>query len=149
MSRMAKGQSDPQRVRVLRGAAIALVVVAVMVGAAYASVPLYRAFCQATGFGGTPGKAAANTSIVLNRKVSVRFDTNVRNDLPWTFKAEQERVDVKMGATSMVYFKVTNTSNRAITARATYNVLPNEAAFYFRKLQCFCFSDQTLKAGET
>ncbi|MGZ8362487.1 MAG: cytochrome c oxidase assembly protein [Caulobacteraceae bacterium] len=149
MSRTPKGPRDPQRIRVLRGAAIAAVVVAAMVGLAYASVPLYRAFCAATGFGGTPGRATANTSSVLNRKVSVRFDTNVRNDLPWTFQAEQQKVDVKIGATAMAYFKVHNTSNRAITARATYNVLPNEAAYYFRKLQCFCFSDQTLKAGET
>jgi cytochrome c oxidase assembly protein subunit 11 len=119
-----------------------------MVGAAYASVPLYRLFCQVTGFDGTVRKADKAPAKVLDRKISIRFDTNVRG-LPWDFKAEQVSQELRIGETGLAFFKVTNNSNRAIVGRAAYNVVPESAGAYFQKLECFCFSDQGIKAGET
>lgn len=119
-----------------------------MVGAAYASVPLYRAFCQVTGYGGTVRKAEAAPDKVLDQTLLIRFDTNVRG-LPWDFSAEQTAQTVKIGETTVATFKVTNHSDKPVTARAVFNVVPEQAAVYFRKLSCFCFSDQTVAAGAT
>ena len=119
-----------------------------MVGLAFASVPLYRAFCQITGFDGTTMRADKASDVVLDETVLVRFDTNVR-DLPMRFRAEQVSQRVRIGATGMAYFDVTNTSDRPIQVRASYNVSPEQTGPYFQKLQCFCFTDQTLAAGET
>lgn len=117
-----------------------------MVGAAYAAVPIYRAFCQLTGFDGTPRRAEQAADRVLERKITVRFDANVR-DLPWTFTAQQSAQDARIGETKIAFFKVKNNSDKAITARALYNVVPEAAGPYFHKLQCFCFEDQTIAAG--
>ena len=122
---------------------------ALMVGAAYAAVPAYRTFCQLTGFDGTVSKAEAAPTQVLDKTLLVRFDTNVRGDLPWDFKAEQHSQTLRIGETGTAFFKVTNTSDRPITGRATYNVVPEQAGPYFRKLECFCFSDQTIQPGQT
>ena len=119
-----------------------------MTRAAFAAVPLYKAFCQATGFDGNPRKAVAAADKVLDRTVTVRFDANV-NGLPWTFTAEQASQQVKIGETKLAFFKVTNHAATPITARAVYNVTPETAGAYFNKLQCFCFSDQTIAAGAT
>ena len=119
-----------------------------MTGAAYAAVPLYRAFCQLTGFDGTTRRADAASDIVLDKTITVRFDANVR-DLPWTFTAQQTAQTVKIGETKLAFFKVTNNSDRPVTARAVYNVVPEQAGPYFQKLQCFCFEDQTIAAGAT
>ncbi len=124
-----------------------LVVVA-MTGAAFAAVPLYRMFCQVTGFNGTTMKADKAPDTVLDRTVSVRFDTNVRG-LPMVFKAEQVSQTVRVGETGIAYFDVTNTSDKPILARASYNVVPEQTGAYFQKLECFCFDDQTIAAGET
>lgn len=131
-----------------RIAAICAVVFVAMVGAAYASVPLYRAFCQATGFNGQPKRASAASGEVLNKAVTVRFDTNVRN-LPWDFAPEQPSETIRIGSTGLAFFKVTNHGSAPITGRAVFNVAPLQAAAYFSKLECFCFTDQTIKAGET
>lgn len=119
-----------------------------MVGAAFASVPLYRAFCQVTGFDGTVRRADVAPSQVLNKSVDVRFDANV-NGLPWAFKAEQVSQTVKIGDTGLAFFKVTNHSDKPITGRAVYNVVPEQAGRYFQKLECFCFTDQTLQPGQS
>ena len=119
-----------------------------MTGAAFAAVPLYRMFCQVTGFGGTTMKADKASDIVLDETVLVRFDTNVRG-LPMTFKAEQSTQRVRIGETGLAYFDVTNTSDKPIQVRASYNVSPEQTGQYFLKLQCFCFTDQTIAAGET
>ncbi|MFN3523875.1 MAG: cytochrome c oxidase assembly protein [Phenylobacterium sp.] len=119
-----------------------------MIGAAYAAVPVYRAFCQVTGFDGTVRRAEAAPDKVLDRKLTIRFDVNTRN-LPWDFSAEQVSQDVKLGETAMAFFKVTNHGDKPVTGRAIYNVVPESAGAYFRKLQCFCFSDQTIQPGET
>jgi cytochrome c oxidase assembly protein subunit 11 len=140
--------SDRDRKRNGRVAIICAVTFFGMIGAAYASVPLYRAFCQITGYDGTVRRAETAPDAVLNKTVTVRFDANVR-DLPWTFEAEQTSQEVKIGETKLAFFKVTNRSDKPITARAVYNVVPEQAGAYFQKLQCFCFSDQTIAAGAT
>lgn len=119
-----------------------------MVGAAYASVPLYRAFCELTGFDGTVRKAEAAPDKVLDKTLTIRFDANVRN-LPWTFTAEQTSQEAKIGETKLALFRVTNNGSTPITGRAVFNVVPEEAGLYFQKLDCFCFSDQTIAAGQT
>jgi len=119
-----------------------------MVGAAYAAVPLYKLFCQATGFDGTVRKAVAKPTKVLDRKVEVRFDANVRT-LPWDFQPMQTSQDVRIGDTGLAFFKVTNKGDKPMTGRALYNVVPEQAGAYFQKLQCFCFSNQTIEPGQT
>lgn len=119
-----------------------------MVGASFASVPLYRAFCQLTGFDGTTRKAEKASDVVLDRAVTIRFDANVR-DLPWTFETKQTRQDAKIGETKVAFFKVTNNSDKPITGRAVFNVVPEQAGPYFQKLDCFCFSDQTVGPGQS
>jgi cytochrome c oxidase assembly protein subunit 11 len=134
-----------------RNGGVALIcgaVIAGMVGAAYASVPLYRAFCQVTGYGGTVRKAETAPDRVLDQTLQIHFDTNVRG-LPWDFSAEQAAQTVKIGETAVATFKVTNHADKPVTARAVFNVVPEQAAVYFRKLSCFCFSDQTVAAGAT
>ena len=142
------GLSDQDRRRNLRVALICAATFFGMVGAAFASVPLYRAFCQATGFDGVVRRAQAAPDAVLAKTVTVRFDANLR-DLPWTFTAEQTSQLVRIGETKLAFFKVTNNSDRPVTARAVYNVVPEQAAAYFEKLQCFCFSDQTIGPRQT
>jgi len=144
-------QTDPSKRRKLGKNGVALICGAVivgMVGAAYASVPLYRAFCQATGYGGTVRKAETAPDKPLDQTLLIRFDTNVRG-LPWEFTSEQASQTVQIGATQVATFKVTNHSDHPVTARAVFNVVPEQAAVYFRKLSCFCFSDQTVAAGAT
>jgi len=144
-------QTDPSDAQRRRNARLALTCAAgfvVMIGAAYAAVPLYRAFCQLTGFDGTPRKAEAAADTVLGKTITVRFDANVR-DLPWTFTAEQTAQTVKIGETKLAFFKVTNHAKTPVTARATFNVVPEQAGPYFQKLQCFCFNDQTIAPGAT
>jgi len=140
--------SDPERRRNTRVALVCGVAFFGMIGAAYAAVPIYRAFCQLTGFDGATRRAEAASDTVLSKTVTVRFDANVR-DLPWTFTAEQTSQTVKIGETKLAFFKVRNNSDKAITARAVYNVVPEQAGPYFQKLQCFCFTDQTIAAGAT
>jgi len=119
-----------------------------MTGAAFAAVPLYRMFCQVTGFDGTVRRADSAPDVQLDRTVLVRFDTNVRG-LPMTFRAEQVRQRVRIGETGIALFDVTNTSDAPISAKAAYNVVPERAGPYFQKLQCFCFEEQVIQPGET
>ncbi|MDO8295012.1 MAG: cytochrome c oxidase assembly protein [Caulobacter sp.] len=143
--------SDPARRKAGRNVRLALVCTAVfagMVGAAYASVPLYKAFCQLTGFDGTVRQASAAPSRVLDRKLTIRFDANVR-DLPWTFTPDQVSQELKIGDTGLAFFRVTNNGETPLTGRASYNVVPESAGLYFQKLECFCFSDQTIAPGAT
>ena len=129
--------------------AIACVVaVMAMTGAAFAAVPLYRMFCQVTGFDGTVSRAEVAPDTVLDETVLIRFDTNVRG-LPMIFHAEQVSQRVRIGETGLAFFDVTNTSDRPIHATAAYNVVPERAGPYFQKLQCFCFDSQTIQPGQT
>ena len=120
-----------------------------MVGVAYASVPLYRAFCQATGFNGTPRRGVGGPrGAALAQQVTVRFDTNVRG-LPWSFSADQTTQRIHIGAPNQAYFRVTNNGATALTGRAVYSLAPESAAEHFIKTQCFCFDDQSIPAGKT
>ena len=120
-----------------------------MVGAAYASVPLYRLFCQVTGFDGTPRIATAPSTVVLDKTINVRFDGNVTPGLPWRFEPVQNTMEVKIGETNLAFFRATNTSDHPVRGTAIYNVFPEIAAVYFNKLQCFCFTEQLLQPGES
>ncbi len=124
-------------------------VVALMVGASYAAVPLYNWFCKETGFGGTTQVAEKAPDHILERTVAVRFDSNVAPGLPWKFLPEQNEIRVRIGEVATVHYKVVNEAAREITAQASYNVAPPQVGSYFAKINCFCFTQQTLKAGET
>jgi cytochrome c oxidase assembly protein subunit 11 len=119
-----------------------------MVGAAYAAVPLYRLFCQVTGFDGTVRKAEAPPGAILDRKMLVRFDANVRQ-LPWEFETEQVKQEIRIGETGLAFFKVTNNGDKPLTGMASYNVVPERAGPHFRKIECFCFEAQTIQPGAT
>ena len=120
-----------------------------MIGAAYAAVPLYQLFCQVTGYGGTTQRAEAESDVIIDREITVRLDGNVNPALNWTFKPEKRTVTLKMGETAQMIYLATNNSSRATTGTSVFNVTPNEAGVYFNKIQCFCFTEQTLEAGET
>jgi cytochrome c oxidase assembly protein subunit 11 len=136
-----------RRHRVLAAWCAALVVA--MVGAAYAAVPLYRLFCQVTGFDGTPRIATKAPDTVLDKTVTVRFDANVATGFPWRFEPVQNTVTVKIGENALVFYRATNTSDRQVRGTATYNVLPEVVAVYFNKIHCFCFTEQVLEPGQT
>ena len=118
-----------------------------MLGLSYASVPLYEIFCRVTGFGGTTQVANNAPKIVLDKVVSVRFDTNV-NNLPWDFKAKKNVMDVKVGQVNKIEFEVLNYSEEPTAGVASFNVSPSSFGKYYSKLGCFCFEKQELKAGE-
>jgi cytochrome c oxidase assembly protein subunit 11 len=122
-----------------------------MLGLGYASVPLYRIFCQATGFNGTTQRATAAQAAgvkATTRPITIRFDGNVVKGMPWEFRPEQVTEAGHIGERKIAFFYAKNTSNRTITGRAVYNVTPEQTGAYFHKIQCFCFNDQTLKPGE-
>jgi cytochrome c oxidase assembly protein subunit 11 len=122
--------------------------VAAMVGVSYAAVPLYSWFCRTTGFGGTTQVAKSAPTQMSNRVVTVRFDSNVAPGLPWSFQPERRTIDVRLGQVVTVYYTATNESARVTTAQAGYNVTPPTVGAYFEKINCFCFTQQTLKPGE-
>jgi len=123
--------------------------VACMVGAAFAAVPLYNWFCRTTGFAGTPQVASAAPGEVLSRSLAVRFDSNVAPGLPWKFVPEQNEIKLRIGEVATVRYKVINQAAREIAAQASYNVSPPTVGAYFTKINCFCFTKQTMKPGET
>ena len=120
-----------------------------MVGAAFAAVPLYNLFCQVTGYGGTTTVAVGEAGAILDREMTVLFDANVNRHLGWDFRPVQRSMTVRVGETALAYYTATNTTDRPITGVATYNVAPFKAALYFSKLECFCFTEQTLQPGES
>jgi cytochrome c oxidase assembly protein subunit 11 len=146
---MGMSRSSSQRRRDVLVAAACGVFVAAMVGAAYAAVPFYNWFCRTTGFGGTPQVATAAPADILDRKLKVRFDANVAGGLPWRFEPEQNAIEVKVGEVVTVSYRVVNESARETVGIASYNVSPPTVGAYFSKINCFCFTDQRLKAGET
>jgi cytochrome c oxidase assembly protein subunit 11 len=130
-------------------AAICGLVVVLMVGASYAAVPFYNWFCRATGFNGTTQVAtSAPSAAPLARNIAVRFDSNVAGGLPWKFEPEQTEIEVKIGQVVTVYYTVTNQSARTTTGQAAYNVAPLTVGAYFQKINCFCFTEQTMAPGE-
>jgi cytochrome c oxidase assembly protein subunit 11 len=126
------------------------VLVVLMVGASYAAVPFYNWFCRATGFNGTTQVATAGpTSGPLARTIAVRFDSNVAGGLPWKFVPEKTEIEVAIGQVVTVYYTVTNQSARTTAGQAAYNVAPLTVGSYFEKINCFCFTEQTMAPGET
>lgn len=120
-----------------------------MGAAAWAAVPLYRLFCQVTGFGGTPMRADQVPDKVLDQTITVRFDATVSRNLPWTFQPVQRTVDVKIGESTLAFYKAHNNSDVPVKGTATFNVSPDNAGAYFSKIECFCFTEQTLAPGES
>ena len=135
--------------RNLKVAALCGALVGAMAGMAYAAVPLYSWFCRTTGFGGTPQVATAAPGEILARKITVRFDANVTGGLPWKFEPEVNAVEIRIGDVVTVNYTVTNLAARETAGQASYNVSPPTAGAYFAKINCFCFTEQRLKAGET
>jgi cytochrome c oxidase assembly protein subunit 11 len=130
-------------------AAVLFGVVGGMVGLSFASVPLYRLFCQVTGYGGTPNtESVAVPATVSDHVVTVRFDANVNSALPWRFKPGQREVRVRLGEEALIHYTAVNLSDAPITGTATFNVAPYKAAQYFSKIECFCFTEQRLLPGE-
>jgi len=122
--------------------------VAAMVGLAFASVPLYRLFCQVTGFGGTPVRAEDAPGAVAGQ-IGVRFDANIDPSLPWRFEPVQQTIRIHPGARTQILYRATNLTARRTTGRAIFNVTPLKAGQYFSKIECFCFTEQTLRGGQT
>jgi cytochrome c oxidase assembly protein subunit 11 len=120
-----------------------------MTGLSFAAVPLYQLFCATTGYGGTTKRADAASHAVVDRKITVRFDANVSSELGWNFSPEQREVTLKLGENSLAFYKATNTSSKPLTGTATFNVMPEIAGSYFNKIECFCFTEQTLQPGQT
>ena len=141
-----------ERRRLSRDALVASIcgfVVVLMVGAAYAAVPFYNWFCRTTGFNGTTQVATTGPSgAPLARKIAVRFDSNVAGGLPWKFEPEATEIEVRIGEVVTVNYTVTNQSARTTTGEAAYNVAPLTVGAYFQKINCFCFTEQTMAPGE-
>jgi cytochrome c oxidase assembly protein subunit 11 len=135
-----------------RTAGLMALLVAAMVGLAFAAVPLYRLFCQVTGFGGTTmrvdERVAAAVTPVAGKSISIRFDANVSRNLLWQFRPVQTQRTVAIGARNMALYRAKNPTTRPLTGTATFNVTPAQAGQYFSKVQCFCFTEQTLQPGQ-
>lgn len=131
-----------------RVAAICVGVIVAMGSLAYASVPLYRLFCQVTGYGGTTMVASTAPVQVLDQTVTVRFDANVTG-LPWSFEPLERTMTVRIGETAIATYRATNTGDKPTVGTASYNVVPDQAGTFFNKLACFCFTEQKLAAGES
>jgi len=120
-----------------------------MIGMAFAAVPLYNLYCKVTGFGGTPQIVEAATKSVGERVMTVRFNSDVSPDMPWAFEPLQREVQVRVGEEKMIFYRATNRSSQAIVGTSVFNVTPDIAGIYFNKTQCFCFTEQLLKPGES
>jgi cytochrome c oxidase assembly protein subunit 11 len=141
---------EPTPRRRVRATVLPLVAVVVgMVGLSFASVPLYRLFCEATGFGGTTQRASAAPKEIAAAVITVRFDAETAPDLDWEFHPLTQKVQVHPGEEQEVFFRAVNRTAEAVTGRATYNVTPTKSGIYFDKLQCFCFTGQRLLPGES
>ncbi|WP_439542196.1 cytochrome c oxidase assembly protein [Hyphomicrobium sp.] len=141
---------DPVRRGTNRGVVlVCLVALFAMGGMTWAAVPLYRLFCQVTGYGGTTMRADKAPDTISERKITIRFDANVSPGMPWQFQPAQRTIEVKIGENALAFYKAHNTSPHAVTGSATYNVSPDIVGAYFSKIECFCFTEQTLAAGES
>jgi cytochrome c oxidase assembly protein subunit 11 len=126
-----------------------LVGVVVSMGAlSFAAVPFYDWFCRVTGYGGTPDTAASASGIILDRTVTVRFDANTDRDMPWEFRPVQNEMTVRIGETALAFYEAYNPTDRTIAGTASFNVAPDQAGYYFDKIECFCFTEQVLQPGE-
>lgn len=124
-------------------------VVVVMTGLAFASVPFYSWFCRVTGFSGYTNVAEAESDLILDQTIKVRFDASIDRDMPWTFKPVQREMTLRIGETGLAFFEAHNPTDRPVAGQAAYNVTPYEAGAFFDKIECFCFIEQVLQPGET
>ncbi|WP_410218115.1 cytochrome c oxidase assembly protein [Paracoccus sp. (in: a-proteobacteria)] len=131
-----------------RTVAMLLGVVVTMGALAWAAVPFYDWFCRVTGFGGTTQVAETGSDVILDEVVRVRFDANVDSNLGWTFRPVQNRMDMKIGENGLAFYEAVNNTDQPLTGTASYNVAPEVAGYYFIKVECFCFTEQTLQPGE-
>ncbi|MBK9078979.1 MAG: cytochrome c oxidase assembly protein [Hyphomicrobium sp.] len=122
---------------------------AVMSGVTAASPTLYQMFCQATGYGGTTQRATSAPTEIVDRMINVRFDANISPQLHWKFEPVQPTVDVKLGEHTLAFFRATNLSDKPLTGTAAFNVAPEAMGLYFSKIECFCFTEQTLQPGQS
>lgn len=120
-----------------------------MTALSFAAVPLYRIFCQVTGYGGTTQRVAQGSAVTLDRTITIRFDANVGPGLPWDFEPMQRTMTVKIGENALAFYRATNRADHDVKGTAAFNVLPELTGAYFNKVACFCFTEQTLKAGES
>ena len=125
-----------------------LILIVAMISLSFASVPLYRLFCQVTGFGGTTQVAKISPDIILNKKITVQFLADTDMNLPWEFEPLQKKIDVKIGQSALIYYRAKNLTNKTLVGHAVYNVTPLKAGAYFQKIECFCFENQPLNAGQ-
>ena len=147
---MTEALDHPRR-RLGRNQSVAVILFALavlMVGAAYAAVPLYSIFCKVTGYGGTTRRATANAKGIIDRDITVRFDSNITAGIPWTITPAAPITD-KIGTIETIDFTAHNNASTPITGQASFNVAPDATGAYFNKIQCFCFTQQTLQPGET
>lgn len=144
----AAGPADA-RAKHRRVAVVLAGVVVGMVGLSYAAVPLYQLFCQVTGFGGTTQRAEQASTRITDRKVIIRFDGNTADGLQWRFKAVRKTMEVKVGENALAFYNAANYGPTRSMATATFNVTPERAGVYFNKVECFCFTEQALAAGES
>lgn len=140
---------DAKRKSNRRVAAICVAFFCGMIGMAYAAVPLYTLFCQVTGYGGTTQRVTQYSDRVLDRDITIRFDANTAGGVPWKFAPVDRAITVRIGETAQAHYTATNMAATATGGRATFNVTPETAGAYFNKVECFCFTDTTLAAGET
>ncbi len=123
--------------------------VVVLMGAlSWAAVPFYDWFCRVTGYGGTTNVSADGSDLVLDEKIRVRFDANVDPNMGWTFRPLQRDMELRIGENAIAFYEAVNTTDETITGTASYNVAPEIAGYYFNKIECFCFTEQTLAPGE-
>ncbi len=136
-----------QRPHLITASALSLLILA-MVGLTAASVPLYRLFCQVTGYGGTTQVAEEAVPGALAETISVRFDASIGDELPWQFQPVEREIEVRIGEERLAFYRAVNTGDRPIVGSATFNVTPHKAGSYFSKIACFCFTEQVLQPGE-
>lgn len=126
-----------------------ITVVVFMGGLAWASVPFYDWFCRVTGFGGATNVAEAESDVILDQTIKVRFDASLARDMPWTFQPEVREMEIRIGETGLAFYEAHNPLDVPIAGQASYNVTPYEAGAFFDKIECFCFTEQVLMPGET
>lgn len=130
-------------------AAACVVFLSTMIGMSYAAVPLYELFCRVTGYGGTTQVAEAESDRVIDRQITIRFDANIAAGLPWKFKPTERKMVLQVGETGHAAYGFSNLSESETIGTSTFNVTPQSAGAYFNKLECFCFTEQVLAAGES
>jgi len=147
MDQTSRAQANQRGVRLT--AASAVIVVSAMAGLVAVSEPLYKLFCQVTGYGGTPRIAEKGSSGLTGETMTVRFDSNVNRELAWKFRPTASQMNVQIGEEMLAFYEAKNVSDKPLVGTATFNVMPERAAIYFNKVQCFCFTEQMLQPGES